>query len=80
MQSSLMRRRMGQRAAYESLMRKKNMIMNTAALEDSGDEETPGWVYRRMGQSVAYESLMRKKNMILNTADIEDSGDSWVSI
>ena len=40
-----MRRRMGQRAAYESLMRKKNMIMNTAALEDSGDEETPGLVF-----------------------------------
>ena len=36
---------MGQRAAYESLMRKKNMIMNTAALEDSGDEETPGLVF-----------------------------------
>ena len=37
-----MRRRMGQRAAYESLTRKKNMIMNTAALEDSEEDETPG--------------------------------------
>ena len=38
-----MRRRLGQRAAYESLKRKKNLIMNTSMLEEEWrEEEIPG--------------------------------------
>ena len=36
-----MRRRLGQRAAYESLKRKKHLVMNTLE-EDSCEDETPG--------------------------------------
>ena len=39
-----MRRRLGQRAAYESLKRKKNLIMNTSMLEEEWrEEEMPGY-------------------------------------
>lgn len=66
MQSSLMRRRLGQRAAYESLRRKKNLVMNTAMTEDEcGDGQPPGDVSVRDLKVVVSKAVMPRDMMVL---------------
>lgn len=64
MQSSLMRRRLGQRAAYESLKRKKHLVMNTLE-EDSCEDETPGEVSVRDLKVVVSKAVMPRDMRVL---------------